>query len=79
MEPAFYDNDRVITFNFGNIKTGSVVVFKLGELKLIKRVRKLESDSLLAISDNKKFAKKEFRVEKKDIIGRVVLRYSNSQ
>ena len=32
MEPAFYDNDRVFTFNFGNIKTGSVVVFKLGEL-----------------------------------------------
>lgn len=77
MEPAFCGGDRVITYNFGKIRQGAVVVFKYGEMYLIKRVRELESDSLTLDSDNKKLAKKEYKIDKKDIIGRVVLRYSN--
>lgn len=85
MEPAFCEGDRVLTYNFGKVMVGSVVVFKFGEIKLIKRVREslrsnsgqVKSDYIIVVSDNKKLAKKEFRVEKKDIIGRVVLRYRN--
>ncbi len=76
MVPAFRPNDGVLVFNWArNFKKGSVVVFRLGNKKLIKRVKELKSDSLAVCSDNKKLAQKIYKVPKKDIVGRVFLKY----
>lgn len=75
MEPAFRSGERVLTYNYGNIQKGSVVVFMYEGKYLIKRVKVLKSDSLVVWSDNKKLAKREYKVEKVDMIGRVFLKY----
>ncbi len=75
MEPIFREFDRVITYNWGKIQKGSVVVFKQDSQFLIKRVKELESDSCVAVSDNKKLAKREYKVKLADIIGRAILKY----
>lgn len=75
MEPAFVELDRVLTYNLGPIIKGSVVVFKLENKLFIKRVKELKNDHVVAASDNKKLAKKEYTVKLKDIIGRVFLKY----
>jgi len=75
MEPVFCEFDRVITYNWGKIQKGSVVVFRHGSLYLIKRVKELGTDSVVAVSDNKKLAKREYKVKLADIIGRAILKY----
>jgi len=75
MEPAFCEFDRVFIVNFGNIKKGSVIVFKSGENYFIKRVKELKSDGVVAVSDNKAMAKKVYEVKRVDIVGRVFLKY----
>lgn len=75
MEPAFCEFDRVLTYNWGQIEKGSVVVFCDNDRFLIKRVKELKPDFAVAASDNKKRAKKEYRIDKKAIIGRVFLKY----
>lgn len=75
MEPAFCEFDRVLTYNWGSIKKGSVVVFRDGDKNLIKRILSIKGESIIAVSDNKKLAKKEYKIQKKDIIGRVFLKY----
>ena len=75
MEPAFYDGDHVLTFNWIKLKTGDVVVFKSGDIWKIKRVIKTSADLIFVAGDNKKFSTKEKPVKKRDIIGKVILRY----
>ncbi len=75
MEPGFCEFDRVFTVNFGEIKKGSVIVFKSGREYFIKRVKDLKSDGVVAVSDNKALAKKVYEVKRVDIIGRVFLKY----
>lgn len=79
MEPAFYNGDRVITFNYGVIKAGSVVVFKYKKTVYVKRVDKIANDKVFILGDNKKLSSKIGPILKGKIIGRVVLRYSNSR
>ena len=75
MEPAFVEPDRVLTYNWGPIIKGSVIVFKEEGKYLIKRVKELKKDHTTAVSDNKKLANKEYRVKINDVIGRVFLKY----
>ena len=75
MEPGFCEFDRVFTYNWGKIQKGSVVVFRKDSQYLIKRVKDLDSDSCVAVSDNKKLAKQKYRVKLVEIIGRAILKY----
>ena len=77
MEPAFCDGDRVITFNYGNIKTGSVVVFNYKNSIFVKRIDRVIGDKVFVLGDNKKLSTKIKPISKEQIIGRVVLRYSS--
>ncbi len=78
MEPALYDGDRVVTYNFGGIKRGSVIVFKYKKTIYVKRVDKVIDDKVFVSGDNKKLSSKVEPISKEQIIGRVVLRYSSS-
>lgn len=75
MEPAFGEYDRVLTYNLGPVELGSVIVFRDADKLLIKRIKSIKGENIVAVSDNKKLAKKEYKIAKKDIIGRVFLKY----
>ena len=75
MEPGFREFDRVFTYNWGKIQKGSVVVFGQDSRYLIKRVKELGSGGVVAVSDNTKLAKREYKVKSANIIGRVFLKY----
>lgn len=75
MESAFCEFDRVLTYNWGPIEKGSVIVFSGTDKLLIKRIKSIKGENIIAVSDNKKLAKKEYKIQKKDIIGRVFLKY----
>ncbi len=75
MEPVFREFDRVITFNWGKIQKGSVVVFKGDSNHLIKRVSKLNGEKVTTVSDNKSLAKKVYELKRSDVVGRVFLKY----
>ena len=75
MEPAFYDGDHVLTFNWIKLKTGDVVVFKSGDIWKIKRVIKTSADSVFVAGDNKKLSSREESVERKQVVGKVILKY----
>ena len=75
MLPAFRPGEKVLSYNWGTIQKGSVVVFRYEGEYLIKRVKELKNDSLVVWSDNKKLAKREYEIKKKDIVGRVFLKY----
>lgn len=75
MEPVFCEFDRVITYNWGKIQKGSVVVFGQENTYLIKRVKELKGDRVIVASDNKKLAKLEYKVKLANIIGRAILKY----
>lgn len=75
MEPRFHEYDRVFTLNFVEIQKGSVVVFKDSGKYYIKRVKNMSGDNIEAISDNKKLAKKVWKLKRDRVIGRVFLKY----
>ena len=75
MEPMLVEFDRVFTINFGKVQKGSVIVFRQNGRYLIKRVKELKGEDIIANSDNKKLAKREYKVRRTDVIGRVFLKY----
>ena len=75
MEPSFLSGNHVLTYNFSEIKPGSVIVFKYKNKYLIKRVKELKAGSIIAFSDNKKLARSVYKINKSDLIGRVFLKY----
>ncbi|KKR78376.1 MAG: hypothetical protein UU23_C0001G0140 [Candidatus Curtissbacteria bacterium GW2011_GWA1_40_9] len=75
MEPMFVEFDRVLTINYGTIQKGSIIVFRQGANYLIKRVKDVGGDNIIAVSDNKILATKQYTVKRVDVIGRVFLKY----
>lgn len=73
MEPNFREGDYVLVFSYfvRTPKVGDVVVFKKGKKLLIKRIHKVENGKIIATGDN---SKNKFIVNKKDIVGKVVLK-----
>ncbi|MGE5042234.1 MAG: S26 family signal peptidase [Candidatus Levyibacteriota bacterium] len=77
MEPYLHEGDKVLTCSFLKISEGDVIVFKKGETKFIKRVRKIESNFYSCEGDNKHDSldsKKLGPIPKKNILGKVVLK-----
>ena len=58
MEPAFYDGDHVLTFNWVKPHKGDVVVFNDEGRNLIKRVKKIKDGKFFVRGDNRKYSSK---------------------
>lgn len=74
MAPMFRELDRVLTYNYGKLQKGSVVIANVDGMIMLKRVKSIGKKVVLH-SDNKKLAKREYEVKPEDIIGRVFLKY----
>ena len=75
MEPAFYDGDHVLTFNWIKPHTGDVVVFRDEGKDLIKRVEKIKYGKIFVKGDNRKFSSKIDPIKTAKIIGKVIVKY----
>lgn len=75
MIPAFRPNERVLTYNWGTIQKGSVIVFKNKEKIYIKRVDKIVDGKIHVFGDNKKLSSKVEPVSFDRLIGRVFIKY----
>lgn len=75
MEPAYNNGDHVLTFNWGKIESGDVVVFGQGQKVYIKRLKSVDGQMMLVSGDNVKFSAKIAPFNKNLIIGRVIFKY----
>ena len=75
MEPSFYEGDRVITFNWGKIYAGNVIVFEKDGRNFIKRVKKVAKGNIYISGDNQSESAKIGPVDGRWIIGKVILKY----
>ena len=75
MEPSFYEGDRVITFNWGKIYAGNVIVFEKDGKDFIKRVDKITRGQIYVSGDNKVRSAKIGPVDRQWIVGKVILKY----
>ena len=75
MEPAFFDGDRVLTFNWAKPNAGDVVVSRGKRKNLLKRVKKIKDGKIFVRGDNRKFSSKIGPIEPSLIIGKVILKY----
>ena len=75
MEPAFYDGDHVLTFNWIKPHKDDVVVFNDEGRNLIKRVKKIKDGKFFVRGDNRKYSSKVGPIDPSLIIGKVILKY----
>ncbi len=88
MLPAFLPGDHVVTFNWGRINVGDVVVFKTPRSHLvvvparrdlgqhyIKRVCKISTGKIQVVGDNKKASVRMPAVFLSNVVGTVVWKY----
>ena len=73
MVPTYKPGEQVITFNWARPKVGDVVIFKREKVNMIKRVKDVEKDKIFVEGDNGKESSNIGWVEKKDIIGKVIV------
>lgn len=74
MEPYLKEGDQVIAFRFSGIKKGDIVVFKHKSKTMIKRITRISQDSIHVQGDNKNDSLEINPINKKDIIGKVILK-----
>lgn len=75
MVPAFRPGEKVLSYNWGTIKKGSVVVFNKGTKVYIKRVDKIVDDKIHVSGDNKKLSSKVEPIGFDKLIGRIFIKY----
>lgn len=74
MSPQFIPGDRVVTVRKSTYQVGDVVILKAHRRNFIKRVKKTEDTKYLIGGNNRK-SSRDFMVDKKQIIGKVILKY----
>lgn len=72
MLPAFKPGDRVLTFNWSRIKSGSSVVFKKRNKYYVKRVVGINKGMVAIAGDNKAKSSKMGPIKNDQIVGRVI-------
>ena len=75
MLPTYKSGDHVLTSNWFGPKVGDVIVFRSGNIYKIKRVVKTSVGSFFVAGDNKELSSKEGSVKKKNVVGKVILKY----
>jgi len=75
MEPAFFEGDHVLTFNWVSSKKRDVVVFSQNNNYFLKRVERLRGDLIWVLGDNREMSSRLASIKKTQVIGRVVLKY----
>ena len=75
MEPFLSQDDHVLTFNWVRPRVGDVVVFKVGNNYLVKRIAKVSSGEVTVKGDHQALSSKVAPINKSQIAGKVVLRY----
>lgn len=75
MEPNFHEGDQVLSVGFLGFKAGDVIVFKHKSKNFIKRIIRIERNEVFLEGDNKNDSLKIPKVQKRDIIGKVIFRF----
>lgn len=75
MLPVYKPGDRVLTFNWGPVNAGDVVVFRENKTNYIKRVDSTRGGFVYLSSDNRGKATKIWKIAKRQIVGLVLLKY----
>jgi phage repressor protein C with HTH and peptisase S24 domain len=75
MEPVFSEFDRVLTYNWGAVQKGSVIVFRQKSDYFIKRIVKISGGLVYVSGDNKAKSSKIGPIKVNDIVGRAFLKY----
>lgn len=73
MLPTLKPNDRVIisSFFFSHPKVNDIIVFKLKNKPLVKRIKKIENNKIFIDGDNKEDSLKVRCITRSEIIGKV--------
>lgn len=73
MIPKFKPGDKVVTINwFYNLQVGDIVVAKVENKLIIKRIQRMENHEYLLKGDNSSDSKEFGWVRKTGIIGKVI-------
>ncbi|MBI3341721.1 S26 family signal peptidase [Candidatus Curtissbacteria bacterium] len=72
MMPTYKPGDRLFTFNWSNIHEGSPIVFKEKGTCYVKRVTKVEDETIFVRGDNKHKSAVMAPIKRAQVIGRVL-------
>ena len=75
MLPTLQEGQEVLTFNWGKVKVGDVVVIKHDSKEIIKRIEKIGEDKIFVKGDNKREStdSRHFgSIDQSQIIGKVI-------
>ena len=75
MEPAFFDGDRVLTFNWGFLKVKDAIVFEKDGNFLIKRINGFGRKKITVSGDNKQLSSKQQVIGFQQVVGKVITKY----
>lgn len=75
MVPVFKPGDHVLTFNWGKIQKGDVIVFKNRGRIYVKRVFAVSGKSLKLVGDNATKSHNFEGIDVTDTVGKVIFRY----
>lgn len=75
MLPSYKPGDHVLTFNWGKIAAGNVVVFRAPPRHFIKRVDKYVDNYVYVSGDNERQSTKVEPIKVAQIVGKVILKY----
>lgn len=75
MEPSFREGNHVLTFNWVRPKVGDVIVFRVSNSFVVKRVRRMSGQNIFVEGDNKKMSSKLGPIKIGQIVGKVIFKY----
>ncbi len=75
MEPYLIEGNHVLTFNWGGVNAGDVVVFRVSGDFFVKRVTKVAGKNMVVEGDNEAMSSKMHPMKAEQVVGKVVLKY----
>ena len=75
MEPSLFEGDYVLLRLTKNVKTGEIVVFERNGHEIIKRVSRIQDESLWVLGDNPKYSTDSRAygwIERERVVGKVI-------
>lgn len=71
MLPTLKEGQQVLTFNWSESKVGDIVVVKLNNKDMIKRVQNVFDQEIIVQGDNKEVSRL-YKVSRSEIVGKVI-------